>query len=672
MAGKTEPRNHALRLVKGLGMIALIVVIGLTTAQAQSLPQRVVGTPAPLLANSGFDVGNGSAMPIGWAVSGPAGSATVINRQADRTAGVASLQVTDAAGSSVAVRSEKVVATPGREYRLRAKVKTGSGTPAALYLEFYDFTGARVGVVQTQPEPSTQFQTVTLTADAPATAVHVTALIYGTQAAAGVSYWDEAELIMEAATYQPEVGAARELFLDDYRIESAHDVGRVVHPATTTPDPVLRADQPWEASAYIYGSVIKVGSIYRMWYTCYNDQAPNYHLCYAESTDLEQWTKPLGRGSIGYKDIPASKTNIVAEHGGNVAYNPDAPADRRYVMLTFRGGVPNDTMGYYTRFSADGYTWSEVGPKPALLDGDVSNISWDPVSKRYVATIKKRMFTARTPGTYERSAFVSTSADAITWTQPTIAVSGDYADDGRAEQLGGLESQVYGMPVMRYESGFVGFPWMFALTDFTSGEHKAAADGPVEVQIASSRDLAEWHRPVREPVIKTGLPGSWNDGAHYTGTTLHVTPETITMMYGAFNNEHGGADPNDPNRNVHMGQIGKATWRRDGWVSLTNGAAGGVGDPGQVTTKPIVFDGARLHLNAEVRPRGSIVVEVLDADGKVISGFGRGDAVPVRGNQLDARLTWRDGKTLASLAGQSVKLRFHIENADLYSFWITP
>src|SRR5688500_9978740 len=90
MAGKTEPRSHALRLVKGLGLIAWIVVIGRTAAQAQSLPQRVVGTPAPLLANSGCDVGNGSAMPIGWAVSGPAGSATVINRQADRTAGVAS------------------------------------------------------------------------------------------------------------------------------------------------------------------------------------------------------------------------------------------------------------------------------------------------------------------------------------------------------------------------------------------------------------------------------------------------------------------------------------------------------------------------------------------------------------------------------------------------------
>ena len=206
MAGKTDPRKHVLRASKGIGLIALLLIIGLTAAQAQTLPQRVVGTPALLLANPGFDAGNGAGMPIGWAVTGPQGSAAVINRQADRTAGQASLQVTDVAGSSVAVRSEKAVATPGRSYTLTIKEKAGSGTPAALYLEFWDFNGARVGVVQTQPEASAQWQTVTLEADAPATAAHVTALIYGTQAAAGVSYWDEAELIMEPAAYRPGAG----------------------------------------------------------------------------------------------------------------------------------------------------------------------------------------------------------------------------------------------------------------------------------------------------------------------------------------------------------------------------------------------------------------------------------------------------------------------------------
>lgn len=663
-------RVRTRRLPRTAAVIVIAAALGLATAQAQTLPQRVVGTPAPLLANPGFDVGNGAGQPIGWAVTGPQGSAVVINRAADRTAGPGSLQLTDPAAGSVSVRSEKVVATPGRDYRLTVKIKTGSGTPGSLYLEFWDFNRARVGVVDVAPEPSPEWQTVTLSAKAPPTAAHVTALIYGTQAPAGVSYWDEVDLEAAAPGYDPTLTQARELFLDDYRIESAHDVGRVVHPAKVSAAPVLRADRPWEDSAYIYGSVIKIGSTYRMWYTCYNDQAPNYHLCYAESKDLKTWTKPLGRGSIGYGDLPASKTNIVATHGGTVAYNPEAPADRRYAMLTFRSGTVNDTLGYYTRFSADGYTWTEITAKPQLLDGDVSNLAWDPVTKRYVATIKKRMFTARTPGTYERSAFVATSPDAIIWTEPTLAVSGDYADDGRAEELGGLEGQIYGMPAIRYESTYLGFPWVFSLTDFTSGEHKAAADGPVEVQIASSRDLLDWHRPVRDPVIATGTPGAWNDGAHYTASTLHVTPETVSLLYGAFNNEHGGADPSDPNRDRHIGNIGLAGWRRDGWVSLSNGAAGGVGDPGQLITKPITVPAGRLHLNAATRPEGKLVVEVLDAQGRVIEGFGRDQAVPITGDRLDAEVSWRGGRQLSELRGQQVKLRISIENADLYSFWV--
>ena len=307
-----------------------------------------------------------------------------------------------------------------------------------------------------------------------------------------------------------------------------------------------------------------------------------------------------------------------------------------------------------------------------LLDGDVSNLSWDPVSKRYIATIKKRMFTARTPGIYERSAFVSTSPDSITWTEPTLAVSGDYADDGARRGVGRA-----GEPDLRHAGDAVRerlrrLPLAVRADRLHLGPVQVGRRRSGEAQLASSRDLTEWQRPVRDPVIKTGLPGSWNDGAHYTASTLQVSKDKITLLYGAFNNEHGGADPNDPNRDHHIGQIGKATWRRDGWVSLTNGSAGGVGDPGQVTTKPLVIDGARLHLNAEVRARGSIRVEVLDADGKVIDGFGRDDAVPVRGDQLDVTPTWRAGKTLKALAGQPIKLRFSIENADLYSFWVTP
>ncbi|MCW3818892.1 hypothetical protein ONA91_31080 [Micromonospora sp. DR5-3] len=646
------------------------VIAGLTPpVAAQPLPESVVGKTATLVPNGGFDAGDRAGHPIGWSVEGNEAGANIVNLGAWRTAGLGSLEINDAEGTAVSVRSDRIVVVPGGAYTLTAKVKGKSGTPAWLYLEFWSFEGTRVGVTNVTPAFSGDWQTVNVTATAPANAAHVTALVYGSQAASGASYWDEVNLQLAPQSYDKALGAKRELFLDDYRIESAHDVGRVLHPAQTTQQPVVRADKPWEASAYTYGSVFKVGDVYRMWYTCYNDQPPNYFLCYAESMDGANWDKPLGRGSIGYKDVPASQTNIVAEGGGTIAYNPDAPADRRYALMRFKSGVVNQTLGYYVWFSPDGYTWTPGPDKPVLLDGDVSNVNYDPATRRYIATIKKRMFTSRTPGTYDRSAFVSTSTDFITWTTPVIGVSGDYADDGAAEAIGGLEGQIYGMPVAPYESTYIGFPWVFSILNYTAGQFATAADGPVTVQIASSRDLTRWTRPTRDPIIEPGRPGAWNDGAHYTASNILVGEKTVQMYYAAFNNGHGGAEPNNPDRDNHVGQTGLATWRRDGFVSLSNASLPNAGDPGEVTTKPVVFDGTSLHLNAVVHGKGTVAVEVLDADGQPIAGYTAADAVPIRGDNLDVEMKWT-GRKLADLAGREVKFRFHLVNTDLYSFWI--
>jgi hypothetical protein len=300
-----------------------------------------------------------------------------------------------------------------------------------------------------------------------------------------------------------------------------------------------------------------------------------------------------------------------------------------------------------------------------LLDGDVSQVAWDAKTRRYIATIKKRMFTSRTPGVYDRAAFVSTSTDFLTWSTPILGVAGDYADDGAAQALNGLEGQIYGMPVLPYESTYIGIPWVLLITNFTHGSQSSAGDGPVLPQIASSRDLVDWSRPVRDPVIQPGQPGAWDDGALYTASNVLVDDKKITMYYGAFNAGHGG----QPAGSVpYASGVGMATWRRDGFVSMTNASQPGIGDPGTVTTKPLVTNGKALHVNAVVRAKGSLTVEVLDAAGDPIPGYTADQAIPVKGDQLDAQVRWKGGKTLAALAGQSIKLRFSLVNTDLYAY----
>lgn len=655
---------------------AAIVVSSSLVVSAQPLPQPVVGKPGALVQNGGFDVGDRVGHPIGWGVEGNADGANIVNLGAYRTAGLGSLEITDDAGTSVSVRSERIVANSGDEYTLVAKVKGKSGTPAALYLEFWDFNRNRIGVTSVQPEFSTDWQTATVTAVAPAATAHVTAHIYGTQAPAGESYWDEVVLTASPAAYDPELGDERELFLDDYRVESAHDVERVVHPGDKRQRPVLRPEHPWEHSSYTYGSVYEIDGVYRMWYTCFNDVAPRYFTCYAESKDGLTWTKPKGRSDVsgvGYKDIPATETNIVlAGSGAHVAYNPDAPADRKFFLMKSQPapGVPGGN-GYYGWKSPDGYNWTPLSPDPLLHDGDVAQVTWDPQAELYIATIKKRMFTSRTPGTYERSAFVSTSPDLLTWTTPQLAVSGDSADDGAAESIGGLEGQIYGMPVLPYESTYIGVPWVFLTTDYTSGEYATAADGPVLPQLASSRDLLRWQRPVRAPLLEPSRGGAWDDGALYTASNILVTDKTISMYYAGFQNGHGGADSDDPNRDQHFGNVGLATWRRDGFVSLSNASLPGLGDAGEVTTKPLDIDGDSIHVNAVVHHGGSLTVEVLDADGEPVPGLTANDATPITGDRLAAQVKWTSTTSLDDLAGQQIRLRFHLVNADLYSYWVS-
>jgi hypothetical protein len=55
--------------------------------------------------------------------------------------------------------------------------------------------------------------------------------------------------------------------------------------------------------------------------------------------------------------------------------------------------------------------------------------------------------------------------------------------------------------------------------------------------------------------------------------------------------------------------IGLAKWRLDGFLSIDAGAPGGI-----LTTKPVVFSGRQLEINADARS-GSLAVEIQDMQG---------------------------------------------------------
>ena len=93
---------------------------------------------------------------------------------------------------------------------------------------------------------------------------------------------------------------------------------------------------------------------------------------------------------------------------------------------------------------------------------------------------------------------------------------------------------------------------------------------------------------------------------------------------------------------------GLATLRRDGFASLRSESA-----PGTVTTRPIMFQGQQLFVNADVA-RGELLAEILDEDGAVIPPFSRDRCVPMQTSSTCQRIDWSGASSLASLRGRIV------------------
>ena len=95
-----------------------------------------------------------------------------------------------------------------------------------------------------------------------------------------------------------------------------------------------------------------------------------------------------------------------------------------------------------------------------------------------------------------------------------------------------------------------------------------------------------------------------------------------------------------------------------GFASLSAGYRGG-----ECTTRPRILSGSTLHLNYATSAVGSMRVEVQNAEGSAIDGFSLEDTEPLYGDALDA--PWP--ADFSALRGQTVRLRFVLQDADLFS-----
>lgn len=456
------------------------------------------------------------------------------------------------------------------------------------------------------------------------------------------------------------IDVGRQLFVDDFLIEES-GLHRAFHAATYHPaSPVLRPEREWELrdpyervtghpspTSMVFSDGVFYDArdqLFKMWYMAGYQQ----HTALAVSRDGISWTRP----SLGV--VPG--TNIVvngARDSSTVWLDPEGPAAERFKMAAY----DLELKALRLHVSADGVRWREAGRSGRC--GDRSTFFRNPFRNVWAFSLR-----ADRPGslTRYRQYVESRTFATAAWsdTDPVVWTGSDSGDLQRADLR--TEPQLYNVDAVAYES------LMLGLFTVYRGE-RDDREKPNDLCVAFSRDGFHWSRDARDPFISVSeQPGAWNWGnVQSAGGGCVIVGDSLHFYVSGRSGIAGTALPGTCS-------TGLATLRRDGFASVSDqvppGAARLVSPArGSLTTRVVQFSGGHLFINASIR--GSIRAEVLDRGGRVIAPFAADRCAAASGDSTRLALNW-NGASLASVAGTPVRIRFILDRAQLFAFWVSP
>ncbi|HWQ53433.1 MAG TPA: hypothetical protein VN442_07095 [Bryobacteraceae bacterium] len=447
-----------------------------------------------------------------------------------------------------------------------------------------------------------------------------------------------------------EVG--RQLFVDDFLIEST-DLRRTFHrPDYFEGNPVLKADKPWEfvegvGKAMPFSDGVfwdPSDNLFKAWYLSAAGTL------YATSRDGVRWDKPALDIRPGTNVVHTAKRDSACVWLDLDERDPQ----RRFKFLYMPGHMRPATLHY----SPDGVHWGDPVAK-SIPWSDRTTFFRNPFRNVWVFSLRDHDWTPGQPENKEhlgRLRRYQESADlaaGLAWKkdEPVSWVSADRLDARRVDL--NAQPQLYNLDAVAYESLIVGLfsIWRGQFTD---------REKPNEITVGFTRDGFHWHRPDRNAFLPiSDRFGDWNySNVQSAGGVLLVVGDRIYFYVSGRAGAQGV-------RTSGATTMGLATLRRDGFASMD------ATQPGQLTTRPVRFAGKHLFVNVESAP-GELRVEVLDRHGRVLPGFSKADCLPVQIDNTAQAVRWKGKSDLSALAGQPVRFRFHLRDARLYAFWVSP
>ena len=443
-------------------------------------------------------------------------------------------------------------------------------------------------------------------------------------------------------------------------------------------NPVVKPEHSWEAiresaeSGYHNKGRIQVGTVlweqntqlFKMWYSAYTG---DFITCYATSSDGLRWHKP----GLELKEYRGSKANNIIAFGdqaGSVWRNPDGTnAQRRYVRWALQtreadDGHPAD-YAIYRFFSPDGKSWQRERKDPVLpghpakyLGGaaaDGAIVYWLPGLQKHVC-FYNISYPNPNPAPHDqpknkhalRSIARFESEDGVRWNSesPSWAFMRDDQDAEWDPYI-----QFYGWTPLLHAVGdlYLGFTWLYH-----------SNEGNFDIGFAYSTDTVTWRRPFRgQYVLPRGESGSWDGAMLMLSSSLIEKDGMWWMYYSGCPYLHRSSDefPGEGKRYFAIGlarmPVGRVVSARS-WKQQ-----------GTWTVGPVRWSGREMLLNAAIFD--NLVVQVLDARDREIPGF---RSSVLRGNGQRLPVAWPDGTRLADLEGREVRIRFHLNDAEIFGF----
>lgn len=447
------------------------------------------------------------------------------------------------------------------------------------------------------------------------------------------------------------VGSDIQLFVDDAIIETLDGAGLELG-VPRDEGVAVRFDHPWEGAFCGYATVLHDDSKYRLYYrglpVAGKDGSSNEVTCYAESDDGRHFKKP----ELGLFQIGGSKANnVILADAAPYTHNfsplidrrPGVPAGERYKAL---GGTSK--TGLVAFVSADGLRWRKLRDEAVIKKGafDSQNVAfWSTHEGQYVSYFRvfKDGF---------RRISRTTSADFLEWTKPVLM---EYGDRPIEHLYTNQTSPYFRAPQIYVAIAARFFPGRRVLSDAQAkaiNVHPRYFNDCSDAVLMTTRGGDQYARTFMDGFLRPGIGlENWVSRTNYPA--LNVVPTGEHEMSFYVNQNYG-----QPTAHLRRYSL-----RIDGFVSASASYTGG-----ELTTRPLTFNGKQLHLNFSTSAAGSVLVEIQDAAGTPLPGYALADATPTIGNEIERAVYWQSTSSVESLTGRPVRLRFVLKDADLYSF----